>query len=68
MKNSIICRGVRIEKGASVENCIVFKGAVIKSGATLRCLIVDKNVQITENTTLLGHENYPIVVAKDSVI
>ncbi len=68
VKNSIICRGVRIEKGASVENCIVFKGAVIKSGATLRCLIVDKNVQITENTTLLGHENYPIVVAKDSVI
>ena len=32
VKNCVLFRGVRIEKGASVENCILFKGTVVKRG------------------------------------
>ena len=66
VRNSIICRGVRIEKDALVENCVVFQDTVVKRGATLRCIIADKNVEIGEGVSLLGHENYPVVVAKNA--
>lgn len=68
VKNCILFRNVRIEKGASVENCILFKDTVVKSGAALQNVITDKQVTIGENVTLTGHENYPIVIAKNSTI
>ena len=64
MKNCILFRNVRIERGASVENCILFKDTVVKKGASLRSVITDKYATISENVTLTGHENYPMVVAK----
>ena len=30
VKNCILFRGVRVEKGAQVENCVLFKGTVVK--------------------------------------
>ena len=68
VKNCILFRNVRIEKGASVENCILFKDTVVKSGAALQNVITDKQVTVGENVTLTGHENYPIVIAKNSTI
>ena len=34
----------------------------------LNCVITDKNVTVNENVTLIGHEHYPVVVEKGSVI
>lgn len=68
VKNCVIHRGVTVEKGASVENCVLFKDTTVKSGAALRCVIADKNVTFRENVTLAGHENYPIVVAKNAIV
>lgn len=64
VKNCVLFRNVRIEKGASVENCILFKDTVVKRGAILRGVITDKYVTVSENVTLMGHERYPIVIAK----
>lgn len=33
VKNCILFRGVRVEKGAQVENCVLFKGTVVKKDA-----------------------------------
>ena len=68
MKNCILFRNVRSEKGASVENCILFKDTVVKSGAVLRSVITDKHVTVSDNVTLMGHEHYPIVIAKGSTV
>ena len=83
VKNCVLFRNVRIEKGASVENCILFKDTVVKRGAVLRGVITDKyvtisvtfslmvtylSVTISENVTLMGHERYPIVIAKGATV
>ena len=68
VKNCILFRNVRIEKGASVENCILFKDTVVKRGAILRGVITDKYVTVSENVTLMGHERYPIVIAKGATV
>lgn len=64
VKNCVLFRNVRVEKGACVEDCILFKDTVVKAGATLRNVITDKYVTVSENTTLMGHQRYPIVVSK----
>ncbi len=68
VKNCVVFRGVTVEKGAAVENSILFKGTTVKTGAILRCVIADKNVTFHENVTLMGHENYPVVVAKNTEV
>ncbi|MBQ9392967.1 MAG: glucose-1-phosphate adenylyltransferase subunit GlgD [Oscillospiraceae bacterium] len=68
VKNCILFRGVRVEKDADVQNCILFKGTVVKRGAILRSVITDKYVTIRENGTLMGHETYPLVIARNSEV
>mgnify|MGYP003291186794 CR=1 FL=1 len=66
--NSILFPGVRVEKGAEVSNCILFKDVHVGAGSVLRCAILDKRVRVLPDRTLMGHEKYPLVVAKDSEI
>jgi glucose-1-phosphate adenylyltransferase len=64
VKNSILFRGVRIKKGASVENCILMQDTSIQEDAVLRCVIADKSVTVHSGRMLMGHESYPLVLAK----
>ncbi|MBE6990828.1 MAG: glucose-1-phosphate adenylyltransferase subunit GlgD [Ruminococcaceae bacterium] len=68
VKNSILFRGVRVEPGAQVEGCVLFKGTVVKRGAILRNIIADKYVTVKENGTLMGHEAYPLVIARGTEV
>ncbi|AZT91109.1 glucose-1-phosphate adenylyltransferase subunit GlgD [Caldicellulosiruptor changbaiensis] len=68
VKNSIISRGVVIEKDAVVENSIIFPKCIIKSGAVLKNVILDKNVVIDSNATLIGHNKNPLVMEKHSEV
>ncbi|MDD4715180.1 MAG: glucose-1-phosphate adenylyltransferase subunit GlgD [Oscillospiraceae bacterium] len=68
VENSILFRGVRIEKDVRVKNCILLQDTVIRSGAILNCVIADKDVVINQGRMLMGHDSYPLVLAKDSVI
>lgn len=68
VRRSILFRGVKVEKGAAVENSILFKDTVVHAGAQVRCVIADKNVSFGANVTLAGHPHYPLVVEKDSVL
>ena len=66
--NSILSRGVHVEKGAVVENCILMQRSTIQEGATLKYAIADKNVRVCPGRTLMGHGTYPLVIAKDEIV
>ena len=68
VENSVIFRGVKVAKGATVKNCILMQDTVISRAAVLHHVISDKNVEVMESRTLMGHDNYPMVIAKDSKV
>ena len=68
VKDSIIFRGVHVEKGAKVIGCILMQDTIIHTGATLKYAIADKNVVVNEYRMLMGHSNYPLAISKFSVV
>lgn len=68
VKNCIVFRGVRVEKGAVVSNSILMQDTIVSSEAMLDYAIMDKNVFINRGRRLMGHETYPITIAKGAVI
>lgn len=68
VENSILFRGVVVEKGAKVTNSVLMQGTVVKAGASLSYVIADKNVKINEDRMLMGHSTYPLAIAKDSIV
>ncbi len=68
VSNSILFRDVHIAKDAKVENSIIMQSGVIQSGASLTHIITDRGVKVREGRTMMGHQNYPVVIAKSSVV
>ena len=68
VENSILFRGVRVEKGAVVKNCVLMQSAVIGQQAEISYVIADKSVRISPRRTLVGHRSYPLAIAKLSVV
>ncbi len=68
VENSVLFRGVRVEKGAVVKNSILMQGSFVATGSSLNYTITDKSVAVTPNKTLSGAENYPVFVGKGIVI
>jgi len=68
VENSILFRGVIVEKGAKVSNSVLMQGTVVKAGASLSYVISDKNVKVNEGRMLMGHSTYPLAIAKGSVV
>ncbi|MDR1736209.1 MAG: glucose-1-phosphate adenylyltransferase subunit GlgD [Oscillospiraceae bacterium] len=68
VENSVLFRGVRVGKGAVVQNCVLMQDTVVRSGARLSYVITDKEVTINENHMLVGHSAYPIAVSKGASV
>jgi len=68
VENSIIFRGVTVDKGAVVKNSVVMQGGHIGKNCTINCSILDKNAMIQEGRTLSGHQSLPFYVPKNSII
>ncbi|MFT8871146.1 MAG: glucose-1-phosphate adenylyltransferase subunit GlgD [Sporolactobacillus sp.] len=66
--DSIVFRNVTVEKSACVDQSIVMQGSFIGAGAQLRYVILDKQVRIEANTKLIGTQEHPIVIEKNSII
>ncbi len=66
--NSILFRGVTVEAGAKVENCILMQGTTVQQGAVLKYTITDKNVRVNPGRMLMGHETYPLAIAKNETV
>lgn len=65
VQNSIIFRGVEIEKGAIVRDSIVMQKSKIKKGAVVVNSILDKYSCIGEDVNIVGTRSNPYVVGKD---
>ena len=52
VKHSILFSGVRVEKGAVLEDAVVMGNTVIKAGAVVKHCIVAENVTIGENAVV----------------
>ena len=68
VKNSILFRGVKIGKGAVVENCILMQETVVADGATLCNVIADKNVSVDENIVLKGTKERLCFIDKNQTL
>jgi glucose-1-phosphate adenylyltransferase len=68
VRDSIIFRGVKIEKGCNIENSILFENTHIGAGSNLKYIITEKNVNITEGITLSGHIKKPFFIEKNMTI
>ena len=64
VENSILFRGVRIEKGAKVKNCVLMQDTIVEGGASVEYLISDKNVTITAGKEVIGTNTFPVYIAK----
>ncbi|MBO5059560.1 MAG: glucose-1-phosphate adenylyltransferase subunit GlgD [Clostridia bacterium] len=66
--NSVLSGNVVVKKGAVVKNSILMQGDIIHEDALLEYVVLDKEVEITAARKLIGQENYPLPVAKGTVI
>ena len=62
--NSVLFRGVHVEKGAVVKDSVLFSGTHVCKNASLNCIVSDKDVYVSENVVLSGNENMPFYVQK----
>lgn len=68
VEKSVLFRGVKISKNASIKNSIIMQKSVIGEGAELENVILDKNVKITPGKKLKGDPSFPLIIDKNSTI
>lgn len=66
--NSILSRGVTVQKGAVVKNSIIMQDSVIEEDVCLDHIVFDKEVYITKGKKLVGQRAYPLAIAKGAII
>ena len=68
VENSIICRGVKIGKGAIVKNSIVMQKSEIRDDAAVVNSIMDKGSIVGEGVRIAGSMLMPFIVEKKQVL
>ena len=68
VKNSILFRGVKVSRGAVVENSVVMRDTAIESESHLKNLIIGEGVTITSKTSLSGQDTYPFFIKDRSIV
>ena len=68
VENSIISKGVYIGHDAVIKNCIIMQDCVIGDKAQLTNLVVDKDVNVSRGSKIQGTQNYPMYIAKRSIV
>ena len=68
VKNSVLFRGVKVEKGAVVENSIVMQGSNVGENAKLNFVIADKNSAIGNDMILQGNNKKAFFIKKNQII
>lgn len=66
--NSVLSRGVRVDAGAIVKDSIVMEHTEVMDNAKVENAILDKDVIVREGREVIGHETYPIVLQKLSIV
>lgn len=66
--DSLIARRCRISEAAVIEHSIIMARVNIKKNAYIKNAILDKNVIVDEGVRIIGDDDNPIVIKKDSHI
>lgn len=67
-EHSVLSRGVRVGKGASIKNCVIMQGVTIGENAVLENVIVDKRAVISPRTELKGLSTAPVTIRKGAIV
>ena len=65
VKNSVLFRGVTVEKGAVVENSILMQGVTVSENAQVSYVISDKNAVISSDMTIKGTKDKAFFIRKN---
>ena len=68
VEGSVLFRGVKVGKGATVKNCVLMQDTVVEDGAVLENVICDKKVVVTAGQKLMGTSTHPVYVEKDAKV
>lgn len=68
VKNSILFRGVKVEKGAVIENSILMQETTVGANTQLSNVISDKNAQIGDKMVLKGTDDKHFFIKKNQII
>ena len=68
VKNSVLFRGVKVEKGAVVENSILMQSVSVGADAQLQNVISDKNASIGEGMVIKGTDEKAFLIEKGQKI
>ncbi len=68
VEDSIVFRGVTVERGAVVKNSILMQGVTVRAGAQLDHVVLDKNVTVNAGRQLTGYEGIPLVFRKNLTV
>ena len=66
--NSVLFRGVVIEKNAVVRNSIIMAGSVIHEGAVVENAIIDKEASVSSMRRIIGATLSPMIIQKGEII
>ncbi len=67
VENSIIFRGVKVERGVVIKNSIVMQKGIVRADSLLNGVILDKDVKVGPGIELIGDKNIPQVIAKGTI-
>ena len=68
VENSILFRGVRVEKGAVVKNSIIMQKSVISEDSIVMNSIFDKSSLIEKGLRISGSSTKPFVLEKNGIV
>lgn len=68
VRNSILFRGVKIERGASVENCILMQETSIGADSQLNYVVSDKNAAVGKGMVLKGTQQKHFFIKKNEIV
>ena len=67
-EHSVLARGVKVGKGASIKNSVIMQGVTIGENAVLENVIVDKWATISDGAQLKGLSTAPVIIRKGATV
>jgi len=68
VENCVLSRGVRIGSGSIVKNCVIMQNTSVMNNVELDYVILDKDVIVRDDRRIAGHETFPVVIEKASIV
>ena len=68
VENSILFRGVKVSRNATVKNSIIMQDTYIGEGTYINCVVSDKNAFVRDGRLLSGTEEQPYFISKGQTL